>query len=117
MKKIEMKNVAIVVGQNKLHNQSMPEEFILSLKEKQQCLKVMSTDKVVALLEPPAQKHIDPVQIPKDIIFPAHLKELDEYLPNLRVWENPIQMYEENDGRHPSPEQTLELLHFTDKKA
>ena len=113
----EMKNVVIVAGQNELHNQSTPEEFILSLKEKQQRLKAMSTDKVVALLEPPAQKHIDPVQITKDIIFRAHLKELDEYLPNLRVWENPIQMYEEDDGRHPSPEQTSELLHFIDKKA
>ena len=113
----EMKNLVIVAGQNELHNQSTPEEFILSLKEKQQRLKAMSTDKVVALLEPPAHKHIDPVQITKDIIFRAHFKELDEYLPNLRVWENPIQMYEEDDGRHPSPEQTSELLHFIDKKA
>ena len=112
-----IKNFILIAGQAELHEDLSPEEFLLSLKRKDQRLNVMATEKSIAILQPPLQNHIDPVQKAKEVIFHEHLREMEEDLPNLKVWPNPIDKYEEDDGRHPSPEQTAQLLHYMDKKA
>ena len=52
----------------------------------------------------------------KEIVFREHLQDMETHMQNVHVWENPIHDYGEDDGRHPTPEQTSELLKYIDKK-
>ena len=49
----DVKNVILVSGQNDLKSRQSPEEFLLSLKIKQNRLIAMSGEKNLALLPPP----------------------------------------------------------------
>ena len=36
---------------------------------------------------------------------------------NIQIWEKPVKKYEEDGGRHPTPEQTKEILQYINEKA
>ena len=111
----EIPNLVLVTGKNDLQARVSPEEFALSLKVKQRRLTALAKEKTVAILQPPSRRHMDPIDEAKEVIFHAHLKEVAEVAPNVKIWPNPITQYEEDGGSHPSPEQTVELLHYIDQ--
>ena len=113
----EIKNLVLVAGKNDLEARMSPEEFALSLKLKQRRLTTLAEEKIVAILQPPSGHHFDPIDEAKEKIFRDHLKEMSEIAPNVKVWTNPIARYDEDDGSHPSPEQTVELLHLKIKQS
>ena len=112
-----VKNLIVVSGQNELQAQLTDEEFLLCLKRKEERLRVLATEKNIALVAPPRVKPLDPVDQAKEILFHTHLATLEEEIHNLKVWTNPICPFEEDGGMHPSPDQTSKLLHFLNAKA
>ena len=113
----DVKNLIIVAGQNELHAPLADEEFLVCLKKKEERLRTLTTDKAVAILLPPPQKRLDPMEQAKEAVLHEHLNVLDEEIPNLKVWTNPLESFEEDAGRHPDPEQTKTILNFIDQKA
>ena len=113
----EVKNLIIVAGQNELHSQLSEEEFLVCLKKKEERLRALTADKSVAILLPPPQNRLDAMEKAKEVVFHEHLSVLDEEIPNLKVWSNPLESFEEDAGRHPNPEQTGTILKFLDQKA
>ena len=113
----QVKNLIIVAGQNELQSDLTQEEFLLCLKLKEERLRALATEKKVAILTPPPMKPIDPVEQAKEIFFHQHLATIEEEVENLKVWSNPIEQFEEDDGRHPNPEQTAILLHHLNSKS
>ena len=113
----EVNNLILVTGQNELTAELTDEEFLLVMKNKEQRLKTLAAQKNVAILKPPPQEKLDPVEQAKEILFHEHLNYIEENNPNIKVWPNPIQTYQENGGRHPSPEQTQQILKYIDLKA
>ena len=113
----EVENLIIVSGQNDLQAELTDEEFLLSLKRKEERLKALATEKKVAILKPPPMNALDPVDQAKEVMFNVHLATMEEDITNISVWPSPIQEFEEDGGRHPTPQQTSELLHYLDQKA
>ena len=72
---------------------------------------------MVAVLQPPKPVYLNPIQGAKDTIQRQLLKEIENSSPNIKIWDNPLQTYDEDDGRHPSPEQTMKLLQFINNKS
>ena len=89
----------------------------MCLKTKEERLRALVEEKQVIILTLPLLNAIDSVEQAKEYIFHRHLSTLAEELPNLKVWQNPLVRYEEDGGRHPSPQQTGELLKHIDLKA
>ena len=113
----EVENLIIVSGQNDLQAELTDEEFLLTLKHKEERLKALATEKKVAILKPPPMNAFDPVDQAKEVMFNVHLATMEEDIANICVWPNPIQEFEEDGGRHPTPQQTSELLQYLDRKA
>ena len=113
----QVENVIIVAGQNELQAPLTEEEFLLCLKMKGERLKSLATSKNVGIVKPPPQKSIDPLEQAKEIVFHDHLAEIANEVPRLKVWDNPIDSYEEDACTHPSPSQTTTLLHHIDQKS
>ena len=113
----DVNNLILVTGQNELTAELTDEEFLLVMKNKEQRLKTLAAEKNIAILKPPPQNKLDPVEQAKEILFHEHLSAIEELNPNIKVWSNPIQNYQENGGRHPSPEQTQQILKYIDLKA
>ena len=113
----DVQNLIIVAGQNELHSQLTDEEFLVCLKKKEERLRILSKDKTVAILKPPPQTRLDAMEQAKEVVFHEHLAVLDEEIPNLKVWANPLEAFDEDAGRHPNPEQTNSILNFLDQKA
>ena len=42
------------------------------------------------------------------------LNDVAKDVSNFKFWENPLKVYEEDDGMHPSPQQTEQLLKYMD---
>lgn len=113
----EVPNLIVVAGQNELRSDLSEEEFVLLLKEKEVRLRALAASKKIAILKPPPQGRIDAVEQAKESFFHGHLAVLGEEIENIKVWDNPIDTFEEDGGRHPNPEQTAEILLYLDAKA
>ena len=98
----DVENIILVAGQNELHAALTDEEFLLCLKTKGERLTELAQEKNVAIVKPPPQNHIDPVEQAKELILHKHLTQIEEEIPKLKVWPNPIKEYDEDGGRHPS---------------
>ena len=113
----EVPNLIIVAGQNELTSDITDEEFLVVLKHKEERLRVLASQRTVAIMRPPPQTHVDAMRKAKEAIFHEHLSTLEEEIPTLKVWENPVKAFSEDGGRHPTPEQTNTILNFIDSKA
>ena len=113
----EVNNLILVAGQNELQAQLTDEEFLLGMKMKEERLTTLAAKKNIAILKPPPQNQLDPVEQAKELLFHEHLSCMEENVPNIKVWPNPVEAYSEDGGRHPSPEETMKILHYIDLKA
>ena len=112
----EIKNIVLVSGQNELNHNVSAEEFICIMKKKQDRLVEMANDKKVMIIAPPPHvTAISPMDKAKDAIMRDQLTTLDTY-DNISVYANPIQLFEEDGGTHPSPDQTKLLIQYIDEK-
>ena len=110
----EIKNLIIVAGQNELHRRMSNEEFLWVNRSKEERLKKLSETKRVAVLSTPDQQFMDPISQAREEVSRASLVELNE-AGSILLWENPIQVFEADFGRHPSDDQTKVLMRFMDK--
>ena len=101
--------IVIVAGSNELHRRMDPKEFAVIQELTKQRLTALGSEKDVVILPPPASYSFDAMQQAKQESMSAMLKKLNEET-NVTVLENPLDGYEEDNGMHPSPEQTAALL-------
>ena len=114
----EVENLIIIAGQNDVSKPVPPEEFLWTLKKKEERLKELATVKKIALLAPPTQSpNFLPVEEKvKQLLFTENLLKIQEENGNITVWDNPCTQYESEDGRHPTVDQTLEIANFLNGK-
>ena len=111
----DVENIVIVGGQNELHKRMGNEEFLWLNRTKEERLMKLSENKRVAVLSPPIQEFFDPESQAREEVARASLTKLSE-AGNILVWDNPIQGFEDDAGRHPSAEQTRTIVKFLEKK-
>ena len=67
------------------------------------------------LVTPPTKPPISAEDIVKQQVASDQYAVLDSH-SNISILKNPIPEFNEDEGRHPSPEQTVEILHCIDAK-
>lgn len=110
-----VENILIVGGQNDLHRRMTNEEFAWISRSEEERLKKLAEKKKVAVLAPPIQVFLDPESQAREEMFRSSLTKLND-AGSISLWENPVQQFEDDYGRHPSVEQTRTMITFIDKK-
>ncbi len=101
--------ILIVAGQNDLHRRMENTEFAYMVQQKEKKLTEIAEKRNVALLSPP------PLYAAREEFFHESLEKLSEN-KNIEVWKNPLDSFDDDGGRHPSPEQTVEILQYINSK-
>ena len=102
--------VVVVAGSNELHRRMDLKEFAIILETtRERFLRLAKKKKNVLILPPPVAYSFDSLQQAKQECKNNMLREIDS-VENITVMENPLIEYHEDEGLHPSPEQTAELL-------
>ena len=112
----ETKHVVLIAGINEFNENYSTEEFMRILETKKERLTKLAGKKKVAILAPPEQTLFSAMHKLKDAEFRSQLNDLGKNNDNITVWENPLKEYAEDDGKHPSQEQTGQIINFLDKK-
>ena len=112
----DIKNILIVGGQNKMNRKMAVDEYIWTLKKTFDRIGELAEERKIAILPPPPQKFFDAESQVKEELFLQSLEHLRKK-DNIAIWDNPIDHYDGDDGRHPTREQTDVLLHYLDSKA
>ena len=107
--------ILIIAGQNDLHRKMENTEFAYMIQQKEKKLTEIAETRKVALLCPPPQQFFDPQCAAREKYFHESLQNLNGK-KNIEVWKNPIESFDDDGGRHPSTEQTVEILHFINSK-
>ena len=111
------KILVFVSGANDLKPELSPEEFLFSLKKVRErvCHLLENGSTRVALLPPPTTlMDVSAEALVRRELYSTHLGTLES--KGARVWPNPLEGYDEDDGTHPSVEQTVALARFLDKR-
>lgn len=106
----DVKNVVIIAGQNELNPRLTKREFLWIQKNKTERLTSLAETKKIALLKPPPQGFQDPECQMREFFFHDNLKAMTELSSNILVWENPLPSYSNDDGRHPSQDETVDIV-------
>ena len=106
----DIPNVLLVLGQSDVDSRSSTEEFLWSLNRSTERIQALSQSKNIAIMPHPLPKNLfDSECQVREEVFREKLKLLDD-LEKVQVWENPLEQYDEDNGSHPSKEQTAGLL-------
>ncbi len=109
-------NVLLITGQGDLSQRLNTEEFLWGMKTKSDRILQLANTKQVAIMPPPyPQDAIDSEVQARVEAFHDNLKKLSEH-ENVLLWENPVELYDEDAGNHPSREQTSVILNFLNDK-
>ena len=110
-------NVVLVAGANERRSNLPVPEYLYSLQKIRQRVTELASKKNVAIIPPPKleEEFITPEETVIQEKFEEHLKELSE--TGALIWDNPIDSYEEDMGKHPSPEQTVTLMKHIHQKS
>ena len=105
-------NILIIAGQNEIQKPVPPEEFLWALKTKEQRLTELAKVKKIGILAPPTRSRnfVTPEEIAKYDFFTESLLKIQKENENIQVWDNPCEYYESEDGRHPTVDQTLQIV-------
>ena len=115
VKNAEVKNLFIVSGSNDTSMEVSLEEYVYSLKIIRQRLASLNKKKKVLLVPPPSSSEVTPEQQVKSEYFGKHLDQVQK--EGTLVLKNPLEEFEEDQGRHPSPVQTTEIIKAIDKRS
>ena len=107
--------ILIVAGQNDLHRRMENAEFAYMVQQKEKKVTEIAEKRKVALLAPPSQDFVDPLYAAREEFFHESLGKLSQN-GNIEVWANPLDSFDDDGGRHPSPEQTVEILQYISSK-
>ena len=111
----EVPSVIIIGGSGDVHRPVQPAEFLWGLQKNTERLKKLATKKKsISILPPPTKDSPSEEDIAKQRLFKEALADLATKTENITVWENPLKRYDEDQGSHPSPEQTEQLLRYID---
>lgn len=107
--------VVFVSGVNEKKSNYSTAEYIYTLKViRERVVHLLNTSgKKLAIVPPPKLSgFLSAEETTKEEIFQEHLQMLES--SGVKIWENPIEAYEEVDGmhEHPSPEQSIQLCKF-----
>ena len=107
--------LVFVSGVNEKKSNYSTAEYIYTLKViRERVVHLLNTSgKKVAIVPPPKMSgFLSAEETAKEEIFQEHLQVLQS--SGVKIWENPIEPYEEVDGmhEHPSPEQSMKLCKF-----
>ena len=108
-------NVILVAGQNDLQRRMTNEEFVWSVRKKEERLRDLSTKKRVAVLAPPNHDFFDPESLAREELLHSSLKGLSDE-GAISLWENPIDGFDADHGSHPTEDQTKSLIKFLHQK-
>ena len=111
-----IQNIVIVAGQNEMNPRHSKEEFLWMLRKKTERLVNLAEGKKVAVLAPPPQGFQDPECQIREFYFHDNLKAVTELSENVQIWKNPLPAYSNDDGRHPSQEDSIKLVKFLSDK-
>ena len=111
-----VENFVIVGGQNELNPRHSKEEFLWMLKNKTERLAELASKKKVAVVALPPQGFVDAENQVREQIFNENLKQLATMSSNIKIWENPLPTYSNDNGLHPSQDETNTLVKFLDEK-
>ena len=110
-----VENIVLVASCNGLNERFATEEFIRILETEAERLTSLAADRNVAILAPP--KPVSPSSAHKFKVakYWELLQDLNDNVDKITVWENPVNEYAEDDGKHPSPDQSKEIVNFLDR--
>lgn len=109
-----VKNIVIVGGANDITRDVPPQEFLWTMaKTKERMQKLAGTKNSISILPPPHRMFVSNEDTVRQQYLKEALTELSS-VQNITIWENPLKAYEEDDGQHPSPIQTEQLLRYID---
>lgn len=109
--------LCIMAGQNELHRMVDNDEFLWSLSKNKERLANISQEKNVAILPPPVRNSNLALEKVKEEFFFDSLQDLCTENENIKLWPNPVKEYSDDDGRHPSREETEILLRYIQEKS
>ena len=115
---VDVPNIIIVAGANDKKMNVSPPQYISSLKTiRERVADLVKSKKNVALVIPPKplpDSLLSAEDTVKEQLFDEHVKEIGSL--GVKVWNNPIALYEEDWGLHPSKTQTAELLEYINQR-
>ena len=108
-------NIVLLASCNELNERFATEEYIRILDTEAERLTSLAADRNVAILKPP--KPVSPSSAHKLKVdkYWELLENLNNNVDRITVWDNPVHEYAEDDGKHPSPDQSKEIVNFLDK--
>ena len=106
-------SIVLVSGSNEksLSNVSL-EEYAFSLKVIRERLKGLLEKKKIFLVPPPSTLQPSPEEAVKQEFFEQHIQRIEE--AGVKIIKNPVEEYDEDLGKHPSPAQTTEIIKAVD---
>ena len=110
----EVPNVVMVCGQSEVSSHVSKEEFFWTMRKKRERLQELSKSKKVAVLPLPEPKGY--IDADKQARLEAWTANLQSVADTVKIWDNPIEQYENDDGTHPSEKQTGEILAYINTK-
>ena len=110
---VDVPHLILISGSNEKTMNVSLEEYTYSLKVIRQRLSGLVKEKKVILVPPPKTISISSEEEVKEEFFMDHLKKVEAN--GITVIENPIVEFDEDQGRHPSPEQTVEMIKTINK--
>ena len=112
----DVANVIMVAGTNELHRRMETEEFVLVVDNTVKRISEVAKSRKLALLPPPVHvKSLDTLEQAKREYLTEALDTASEN--GVTVLANPIDSYDDDEGRHPTREQTITIINFLDEQA
>ena len=115
VKNTAVPNLVIVGGLNEMRMRVSMEEYVFSLKVIRQRLAHLNQTRRVLFVPPPAQPGMFPEDAVKREFFDVHLGDIEAQ--GIVVVKNPVDTYGEDQGSHPSPSQTTEIVKHIDQSS
>jgi hypothetical protein len=111
----ESEQIVFVTGSNEKKATLDTEEYLYTLKIIKERVEALSKEKKVAMVPPPTSSGLlSAEEKVREEVYVQHLQELKE--SGVKVWQNPLEHYDEDWGAHPSPQQSAILCNYIHKK-
>ena len=111
-----IQHLIFIAGNNELNENYSTEEFMKILDVQSKRLIELAVNKKIGIITPPLCPTPSAAYKAKAEKFSQKLKELNDSEGNISVWGSPFLEFDEDQGLHPSPEQTKRLINYLNEK-